>query len=107
MKNSNLFLLSGEHIDIAKAEVASLVGRPVVLAERLLLVKTPDAKAGESDSPREPDFSRLAYTSAVFQLLFKAKIKDLQRKINSFDWDKVYRKNFCVRITNLSQKTVP
>ncbi len=111
MKNSKLFLLSGEHIDIAKAEVASLVGRPVVLAERLLLVKTPDAKAIETDfskksesrepESRESDFSRLAYTSAVFQLLFKTKIKNLQRKINSFEWNKVYRKNFCVRVTHL------
>ncbi|MDP2750875.1 MAG: methyltransferase domain-containing protein [Nanoarchaeota archaeon] len=99
-----IFLLSGEHTDIAKAEVEALFGRTKSISERVLIhdIAKPIAKAKTKMS-----FTQLAYTKSVSQVLFKTTAKNLIKKINSYPWNKVYKKNFCVRINNISQKPVP
>jgi tRNA (guanine10-N2)-dimethyltransferase len=45
---------------------------------------------------------RLAYTKKAYTLLFESTYKDLTKNIQNFNWQKVYKKDFCVRRFHLS-----
>ncbi len=91
-----LFLLSGECTDIAEAEIASLFGKIQKISDRVVT-----AYAASSELPR------LAYTRMAIQLIFKTKPGKLKEKIKSYDWNKIYKENFCVRALNLSARQAP
>ncbi len=81
-----VFLLSKENIGLSKAEVEALAGKKGVLVEDLLTVNA------------DFDFERLAYTKKVYDLLFTTTKKSLKSKIKSFNWQKIYKKSFCIRV---------
>ena len=86
-----LFYLSGENLGIAKAEVLALTNAEKFdLVDRFLVVDT--NKRGLED--------RIAFSHRIYKLLFSCKPDDLVDKINSFNWNKVYRGDFCVRVVN-------
>ena len=83
-----IYVLSKENIDLAKEEVLALVNtKRFKLYDNLLIVNT-----------NEKLEKRLAYTKAVYKLLFFCKEKDLLSNIKQFNWEKIYKKNFCLRV---------
>lgn len=91
------FLFSGEHIKLAKAEVLALFDKEkgkekAELANGLLFLEVRDIKAAD----------RLAFTNKVYSLLFSCAVKDLKERMARFNWQEVYRKDFCLRAHNSS-----
>ena len=85
-----LFLLSKQNIPLAIQEVLSLSqSKDFELIDNLLILK-----------PKiEVDFqNRLGFTHSIFEFLFKCKNDDLENLIDSFNFQKYYQENFCVRV---------
>ncbi|MAG91113.1 hypothetical protein CMO83_00385 [Candidatus Woesearchaeota archaeon] len=90
-----LFLLSGDYIGLAKEEVLSLFDvKDCKIIDRLLIVDI-DKKSLNKLS------KRLALTKEIHQFLFECKIKDLIKTIKKYDWNSIYKNNFCLRVSNL------
>jgi tRNA (guanine10-N2)-dimethyltransferase len=86
-----IFLLSKQDVKLAAYEILSLEDGSHELIDNLLAIDT-----------KFNDYSRLAYTKAVYDLLFIADEKNLRKSIDSFDWQKIYKKDFCVRRFDVS-----
>ena len=87
------FVLSKENLELAKYEVINLLGvNKHKLIENILII----------DLENIGSIKRLAYTKSVYELLFMS--KDLIKDMGSFDWNKIYKKNFCIRINNFNKK---
>ena len=85
-----LFKLSKQNIPLATWEVLSLSQTDKYeLIDNLLFV-----------SPKKDvDFqNRLGFTHSIFHFLFKCSSKELVGKIKSFNFQKYYQDNFCVRV---------
>ncbi|MBN1502136.1 methyltransferase domain-containing protein [Candidatus Woesearchaeota archaeon] len=84
----NIFLLSKENIELAKQEALALAkGRDYELFENLLFIDT------DIDLHK-----RLAFSHSVFRFLFRCKLSELIKQIKNYDWDSIYKENFCVRV---------
>lgn len=82
-----ILLLSGENLELAKEEALAIAEtRKYEQNKKILILDTKN------------NLQRLAFTKQIFQHLFSCKTKDLEKKIKKFDWQKIYQKNFCVRI---------
>ncbi len=81
-----IFLLSKQNLKLSEAEVAALTGKKGKLADNLLVVDT------KFDDP-----DRLAYTKATYQFLFQCRKTKLYENMKKFNWQKIYKKNFCLR----------
>jgi len=89
-----LLLLSQENLELAKAEALSIVNfKKNTLIENFLIINA-----------KNPDFKRLAYTKKAYELLFTATDKTINKKMQEFNWQKIYKKDFCIRTNNLKQK---
>lgn len=87
-----VFLLSGENVELAKEEVLSLSkSEDYSLDDRLLLIEN------------KFDFSRLAFSHKVYIVI--AITKDIEKEIEQINWQKYYKKDFCVRIVRLPSST--
>jgi len=87
-----IFQLSKENLDLSKAEVEALANKTGTLIEDLLILDT------------KFNFNRLAYTKKVYNLIFTSTKKQIKNKINSFNWQKIYNKSFCVRVFGANKK---
>ncbi len=88
-----IFYLSGEHIEIAREEVLALTNpKEFHQYERILIL--------DSNSINLSD--RLAYTHTIYDYLFEINIKDLDKTVEKYNWQKIYKKDFCVRIVNVT-----
>lgn len=86
----NIFFLSKENLSLAKEEVLSLIGnKDFGLIDNLLIIEN---KKNKNLS------KRLAYTHKIYQFLFKCREKDFEKNMETFNWQKIYRKNFCLRL---------
>lgn len=84
-----LFILLKGNLDLAKEEVLALSRtKKFHFSGNFLVINT------------EFDFSRLAYTKSVYNILIQCTKKQLIKKLKDFDWQKVYKKSFCVRLFN-------
>lgn len=82
-----IFLLNKENIEFSKHEVLALTkSKKYTLADNLLILDT-----------NFKEYNRLAYTKAIYQFLFQCNKSQLENKIKSYNWNKIYKKNFCVR----------
>lgn len=82
-----IFLLSKLNLNLSKEEVLQLFKiKSYELIDNLLII---DNKIKLYD--------RLAYTKAIYQLLFISNKKEIKKRIKSFNWNKIYKKNYCVR----------
>lgn len=89
----NILLLSKEDIKLSKQEATSLLNiKNFTLIENLLFLDSGNIKIAE----------RLAYTKKIYQFLFEAKKEDLIERVNDFNWQSIYKKDFCVRIHQLN-----
>lgn len=94
-----LFLLSKENIAMAKDEVFSLVGsKNYDLVGNLLII---DINSLTIDSLSK----RLGYTKKIFRLLFSCKSKNAVENLKKYNWNKIYKKDFCLRIEGDSKYT--
>ncbi len=85
-----IYVLSKENVDLAKEEVLALTGpQKYELYKHFLIVNT-----------KERLEQRLAYTKAIYKFLFLCEEKELIKNIKKFNWKKVYKKNFCLRVHN-------
>lgn len=91
----NIFLLSGEQLDIAREEVLALAG-------------TEDYWQFENVLLTEADFryDRLAYTRKVYQFLFSCNYDELTDKMSRYNWKKIYKSAFSLRIVNVGSASV-
>ncbi|MBN2422638.1 methyltransferase domain-containing protein [Candidatus Woesearchaeota archaeon] len=86
----HIFLLSKENIELAKQEVLALAKpKNNELIDNLLVINT---KLNMQE--------RLAYTHSVYGFLFKSNKNKLIEKIGNYNWQKIYKNNFCVRCIN-------
>jgi tRNA (guanine10-N2)-dimethyltransferase len=85
----HIFLLSKENLELSKEEVLSLEKKEYILDDNLLIL--------DSDNI---DFlsKRLAYTKKILRLLFLCKEKELKENLENYDWQKVYKKSFSLKI---------
>jgi len=84
-----IFQLSKSNLELAKAEVLSLLNSSnYQLIDNLLIVED-DSNLGFE--------KRLGYTHAIYEFLFQCMTKDLLRTAQEFDWHRIYNKDFCVR----------
>lgn len=84
-----LLLLSGENIELAKAEVNSLIR--IKFNNRIGVTKH-----------NKFNFKRFAYVNSVFDFLFSCKYSELMNRINEFDFAKYYKKDYAVSIIKFS-----
>ena len=87
------FLLYKNMTDLGAQEIISLAG-PLTYNRiaNLLIVETEGNEAVEKLS------LRLAYTPSIYSLLFECNYGDFLSNMKNFDWDKVYKGSFCVRV---------
>lgn len=87
-----IFLLSGENLELAKEEVLSLASiKDYLFVNKLLIINLNKKAINEL-------VKRLAYTHNIYQYLFECKINDLIKNIENFNWNSIYKENFCLRI---------
>jgi tRNA (guanine10-N2)-dimethyltransferase len=89
-----VFLLSKENVILAKEEIFSLSeAKSFSLTDNILLV---DGKVDAEFLSR-----RLAFTRKIFEFLFYSEKNELNEKNAEYDWEKIFKKDFCVRVENL------
>jgi len=87
----HVLLLSQEDIDLSSYEAVSLLEiKRYAMNSNLLLCNINNNNLHK--------ISRLAYTRKVFGLLFDCKSKDIHSMLLQYDWSKIYKENFCLRI---------
>ncbi len=85
-----IFLLSKQNIDLSKQEVLALTKKQdFMLIDNLLIINS-----------NFKDYRRLAYTKEVYDLLFISNPKNLLTDMKNFNWQKIYKTNFCLRTHN-------
>lgn len=96
-----IFLLSGDYVDLAKEEILSLFDvKNFGLVGKLFLVEL------KNNSYLIKKLSkRLALTKSVRKLLFECRISDVEKSMKGFNWDSVYKGSFCLRIHNLNNNS--
>ena len=96
-----IFLLSGDYINLGAEEALSLLDiKDYKLKNRLLILELNDKKIIDKVS------KRLALTKDIYQSLFECKIDDLIDVIKKFDWNSIYKDNFCLRKYNLDNDEI-
>lgn len=89
------FLLSKENIELAKEEVLALTdSEKYQLTDNILIL--------DADKNIDELSNRLAYTHKIYKFLFSVKENELKNELKSFDWQKIYKKDFCLRIPNFA-----
>ncbi len=86
-----MFLLSGEHLKLAKEEAITVTdGKSPKSYNNLLILTTNKTK----------NIDRLAYTKKIYKFLFSSTLKNLEKDLAKFNWNNIYKKNFSLRIHN-------
>ena len=92
-----IFYLSGDFIDLGREEILSLFEiKDSKLLNNLLIIDLDDENSLKTLS------KRLTLTKSIYKLLFECKTNDLIKIMKDFDWNSVYKGNFCVRVNNLN-----
>jgi len=92
-----LFLLSGENIRLAKAEALALTkAKDYRFEDTVLILKS-------KENIRNL-IKRLAYTKKIFKILFSCKKNKLISYFENYEWNKIYKKDFSIRIINLTDE---
>ncbi|MBT7902418.1 methyltransferase domain-containing protein [Candidatus Woesearchaeota archaeon] len=87
-----VFLLSGENLELAQAEILALTKRKPKNWELIdnVIISNANFK-----------LARLALTKKVYEYLFQSTSKNINKKMEKYNWNKAYKKNFSLRISNV------
>jgi len=89
-----IFFLSGDYLDLAKEEAISLLKiKDYRMFDRLLIA---DLENNEKELKKAS--RRFALTKSVCKLLFECKIDELTDLMKKYDWNSIYKDDFCLRI---------
>lgn len=92
-----IFWLSGENLKLAIAEIKAVTGiKKYDIYDNKLLVATADNK----------NLQNLAYSHKIYKYIFESNFKELEKRVKIYPWERIYKKNFCVKINNLSGKKI-
>jgi tRNA (guanine10-N2)-dimethyltransferase len=86
--------LSKQDFKLSKFEAEESLNVKSKGNKELLLVNLSDKKAKAIE--------KLAYTNHAYEVLFESSSKELLNKINKYNWQNKYKKNYCVRCINLN-----
>ena len=89
-----MLLLSKEFLKLAHDEAIAIIKPSKVIKNSNLLIL-------ETTNPEK--LNGLAYTKRIYQFLFKSNIKNIKKNMKEFDWQSIYKKNFCLRIHNIKE----
>ena len=94
-----ILLLSGDYIDLAKEEIISLFDSiDYKLVNNLSIIDLKnDTKSINKLS------QRLALTKSIYKLLFECKVNELIKIMQNYEWNSIYKDNFCLRIHYLNK----
>ncbi len=92
-----IFLLSGDYIELGKEEIISLFDVKKYEIFGNLLISEIDNNGNSLNRI----FKRLALTKSIYKFLFECEIDDMISRMKNFDWNTVYKDNFCLRINRL------
>ena len=98
-----IFLLSKENVRLSTFEVVYLLNLKKYKVYNNLLVTEINEKEEKNERILEK-FKRLAYTKKIYQFLFISTEKKLIEDIKRFNWNKIYKKNFCIRIFEITER---
>jgi len=89
-----LFHLSGENLDLAREEALALTSPKKFQQLRNVLIL---------NSTYSSLLKRLAFTHGIFRVLFASSSSNFQKRMESFDFQKHYKKDFRVKVLNLTK----
>lgn len=93
-----IFSLSKQNTELSKAEALSVLNiDKSKLFNGYLVV---DYEFDKDDKESIKQIKRLAYTKSVYQFLFTSNKKKLIDDAKKFDWNTIYKENFCIRTKN-------
>lgn len=88
-----IFLLSGDYIKLGIEEAVSLFDfKNYEFFDRFLIVGLKN-----NLNTLNKSFKRLALTKSIYKLLFECDFHELIGLMEKYNWDSVYRDNFCLR----------
>jgi tRNA (guanine10-N2)-dimethyltransferase len=89
-----VFYLSGENLELAREEVLALASsKDCSQHGRLLVLRS-----------KPFDFKRLAFTKKVLKLIFISGLKDVEKNIKKINWQRYYKKDYCVRCHGIDKE---
>jgi len=86
-----LFLLSKEDLNLAHAEFRAVMKKESEIDKNIVICNCDEDEIKKARK-------RLAYANSVFRLLFSCKPTELDKKMQYFDWQSVYKDSFVLRI---------
>jgi len=95
-----VFILSQENLTLAQLEAIELL--ELQKYERQKYRKKYPLIIASISKRNQDKILRLAYTHKVLELLFACTLKQLIAISESFDWSRIYKNNFCIRINNMT-----
>jgi len=79
--------LSGENLDLAREEALAAAETEKYKQDNNILILETENK-----------LEKLAFTRKILKHVFSCKTKNIGDMVKNFDWQKIYKKNFCIRI---------
>jgi tRNA (guanine10-N2)-dimethyltransferase len=79
--------LSGENLGLAREEALAVAETEKYEQDNNLLILETENK-----------LENLAFTRKILKHMFSCKTKNIGGMVKNFDWQKIYKKNFCIRI---------
>jgi len=86
-KQQYMFLLSGEDVKFAEAEILAVTGVSDYIIDETVLISTCSLHK-----------KRLALTRKMYKFLFSCNRADIEKSMQTFDWRSVYKNNFSLRV---------
>lgn len=84
-------MLSQENIELSELEASTLLELKAYTRKKHYLI-------GNIDKKNQKKISRLAYSKKVLEILFICNPKNMDNALYEYDFSKIYKKNFCLRI---------
>jgi tRNA (guanine10-N2)-dimethyltransferase len=93
----HILALSQDNLELAKYEAASLLN---IVKYRMI----DNLMICNIDGDRTKKIIRLAYTRKAYRMLFISPLKGLKDALYTYDYSKIYKDDFCLRIHYLDRK---
>jgi putative methyltransferase (TIGR01177 family) len=87
----HIIILSQENIELSELEASTLL-------ELRIYTRKNQYMFSDIDKNNIKKISRLAYSKKILEILFICNPKDMSNALYEYDFSKIYKKNFCLRI---------